>query len=993
MSEREFDPIAQPFVPGITRIEASAGTGKTYSISYLVLRLVVEEGLEIDQILTVTFTKAATEELKERIRRQLYKARQAYDQPPENDETLQRWIATRQDTVVEDKQRLTNALANIDQAGIFTIHSFCQRVLTEFPLESQQAFKLEVTDDLRDLKMQVVQDFWRQQVYELPPSRARLLKKTLSSPQALYDWLQAVGDDEVTLVPDPPADIDTLWQTYEQHAPRLTAWRQSVLPGLVKWRQQHQSVLVKAFDTALAAFDKDYGKFLDKTAFLNMVSKAKGKWTAKDQTLEEQRDQFWQAFQAEMQPPSDAYAALTEAEPLLEAGYKKACRAYYLKELKARQAQQGLIGFNDLVLNLANLLKDETQRPPIVNAMQSRYQAALIDEFQDTDADQWRIFKAFFATGAHYLYLIGDPKQAIYRFRGADIDTYLAAARSADVKLTLAHNWRSRPRLVEAVNALFSQVPQPFQMDGLAFHPVRPGLVDADVKPVEQCPFRAWEWPDPESKRSAEAQDALIQRNVCQDILQQLHSGQRRPGDFAVLVRSHSRAEATLNALGQLGIPAVVKSKQSVFQTEEANTLRRVMRAVLQPSRLQLAQEALSEPLFGLTAQAYFQVLQSDSAFLEQWMLSLSHAHDVWLDKGFMPAMMDFFERQDAFQTISRLPYAERRITNLLHCMEWLQQTVLDEVLTPIQTLHALENAMQEGSTEATELRLESDAKAVQVVTIHAAKGLQYPVVYCPDLYKPKKPNSRTKAHKVKINGHWQVSADAAGKEALKRLAEEDLQAEDLRLTYVALTRAEDACVVVMPPQLGGKKSDGSSLSRLLPDGVPAVETIAVETMALLDSEALQGYSASDGADLDFERLAEFSRRLDTRYRLTSFSRLSQARQDQVQEDARGKAEDEIALESEQEAADEMAAQMATQMATQSPQKTPLAMLPRGAHFGNLVHDLLEHSDFRALVTGPDETLVRVLCQKYGVTEMLASHPSAGRASEMNAQMQPKIDP
>lgn len=952
---QEFDPIAQRFVPGITCIEASAGTGKTYSIAYLVLRLVVEEGIPIDKILTVTFTKAATEELKERIRAKLYAARMAYD-TPSDDAQLMDWIHTRQGSREQDIVFLNKALVDIDLAGVFTIHGFCQRVLTEFPLESQQGFDLTMSDEADVLKEQIVQDFWRQYTYELTPEQALTFEQVGTSPQMLLDWLKEVGQSEVILLPAITAEWDAVWQIIETQSDKLNTWLKTYTKPLLNWFASNQEQFKADGVNVFENLSFEYIKLCSSASFVALLN---GKKFMKKggESGDERKAAFWAEFESMFEPPVFSAQVYQEALPSLEVSLKHALYKYYRAELKQRQDAQGVIGFDDLILRLSQILSEDGAHQDIKGAIQLRYKAALIDEFQDTDAEQWHIFHSLFGAGHHYLYLIGDPKQAIYKFRGADIDTYIEAVNTADIALTLGFNWRSAPNLVSATNVIFEQKDNPFGNEKLPFQAVQPGLTCKPEDTVIEKPLHFWLVADTEdgSKRNPHNEEALICNNVCLDILERLQSTDVLPQDVAILVRNNFIAKRYQQALSKLNIPAVVRTRDSVFRTDEAKSLYRILEALLQPNRLSLAKKALAEPMFSPTLESFVQANDGHNTELERWITSLYKASDIWHKNSLFAAMTYLFETQHAFVHLGRYQDVERRITNLRHILELLQEHVLDEALSPQQTLQALGRLMVGQSSDELELRLESDAQALQIVTIHSSKGLQYPIVYCPDLHKTNDRALNSSVYRVKRNGQWHANVNHEGRSILAEQMRDEVYNEDTRLIYVALTRAEHETIVVMPQSFAyplvqdDLAIEESNLRRLLPKGLPQSPHI---TSRVIDEQSLQEVEIYQPVTdvLDFARVESFTRSVDKRYRMTSFSGLSK---NANEETAKAKASDEDWVE------DEIVEEHDA--------------LPKGAHFGNLLHDVLELSDFAMLSRiGVDTDLVMQLVKKYGVFEMLS---------------------
>ena len=472
-----FDSARVQLRRGINLVEASAGTGKTYAIAMLVLRLVTEQAIPIDRLLVVTFTKAATSELRERIRRRLAEARDLLRGAAiETDQTLRDWAEGIIDRAVA-LDRLGLALCDIDCAAIFTIHGFCQRMLQEQALESGQLFQVELMPSTDLVRSQVVHDYWRQAMYDLEPLSCALLLQHFPTPAHLDETVKGMNGAIFAIEPASASVIEVsrrlaelfgqlqMWWT--SHGERIQAlfekaiaggwFKKALAEGFPQWWRQLTDFFAAG---GRVVPDLDW---LARSVLAEMLngSKLRG---------EERRQAFLLDWPLADPLPENWLAAAAELRLALRMALAERLRT----EVEARLCGQGAMSYNDLILSLAAALKGEGGER-LQSVLGERYAAALIDEFQDTDAAQWHIFSTLFGAGGHRLYLIGDPKQAIYRFRGADIHTYFAARERADHILTLDRNFRSHPHLVAAVNRLFaSDRPFAFPDEIMPYHPVHP---------------------------------------------------------------------------------------------------------------------------------------------------------------------------------------------------------------------------------------------------------------------------------------------------------------------------------------------------------------------------------------------------------------------------------------------------------------------------------------------------------------------------------------
>ena len=933
MSTAKFDVIEHQFEKGGTLIEASAGTGKTYSIAFLVLRMVVEQGLPIDSILVVTFTNAATAELQGRIRERLQEARDLLKSSPApcKDKRLDDWINLRRNRGIEevkqDLHRLNQALADVDQAQVSTIHSFCQRALSEFPLESQLSFNTELTKDVSPIQQQLVEDFWRQEIYPLSINHAKFVRQHFNKPTDLSKVLNKVHSPTTRLLPAVTTDLHTCLATLESLNAKLQPWiaatapmaRQHVEKGIAEaWfnKKQHNT-LNKTLD----------GFALDPLAFIDKLHSASLK--AHKPKAEE--------FIASVNAPKEDLQTFQQAQAELPFILQTQLIDHYFKEIANLTQAFGVMSFNDLVTQLANLIGSGNQQ--LINCLKHKYQAALIDEFQDTDADQWCIFNALFNGNDHYLYLIGDPKQAIYKFRGADIYAYLEAKATCRRHLTLDTNWRSTPAMVAAVNSIYEHCDNPFKMGAaMAFERVNAGK-DEDTYPQ---PFVCWQAPSSNQgiKWSAGALTNHIQSNVCAEITRLIVEQNMAPKDIAILVSSNPSAASYQKQLRQLGVAAVINAKQSVFDTTEARDLLWLLKAIETPNSQQAVKQAICASVFGFNGNQLNDLLNHQDEALESWFETFYLAHQLWLEKGFVSAVNSLMAFGKVIDSLCLDSGAERRLTNWQHLLELTQNQINQFQLSLNQAVLWLENQLQEDNAEEAELRLETDADALQIVTMHSSKGLQYKVVFCPELYKGPKANKTVSFHDD--NKKLVIDIGSADLAANKKLAAEESFAEVLRLAYVALTRAEEKCYLVMGEnnQLDASGYNKSAVCYLMSSGIPAAPEFA---LALMPFDPTTYTIEEQVQHAEQCQALAFNKYINNQFTLTSFSGLT-----------RNQHHDSRDLKDAETEADKN-------------NELVVSNLPKGPHFGNLVHDLYELSVFSDLVSGPDHDLLSKLIEKYGV--------------------------
>lgn len=985
LAEQHFDPIATELKQGINLLEASAGTGKTYAIAMLALRFVVEQDLAIDKLLIVTFTKAATKELKERVRARLVEAKQFLtgSQQGTVDTNIELWAEQliSQADISEELaiQRINKALLNIDQAGIFTIHGFCQRLLKEHALESGQMFDVELSDEVASVRQQMAEDFWRVQIYPRDAWDVALLCHEYSTPDAL---LASLGNltSGITVYPE-VADLDVCLTQLKSYA--LAAKNQLDKQGELL----AESVAAGHFKKPLT--DKFEGAYTALKLWLNATATADQyfnvskpevsyfKLFTSDNLDKEIRVAHKDKLDFDGSAFDDLYANLQQVSLIL----RRALAEKLQSELDIRLQQLNIMAHDSLISRTAEALS-ASGGDLLVQVIYAQYQVALIDEFQDTDQTQWHIFSRLFAAPEQYLYLIGDPKQAIYKFRGADIHTYLTAKEQAQQHYTLGNNWRSNPDLVQAINHFFSINSNPFFFAGLEFNAVSPGLTKENGGLTQHgqalAPLVVWQLAESDSSTgywSAGKAATEIKLAISNEILALLSDGfaiQKaeqaqavQPGDIAILVRTNAQAKLYQDCLKEAGIPAVLNSTASVFKSSTAKHLYQLMQALAQPSDMGLFKQALTLSWFAFDGQQLQQIL-NDEVQLGAWLSRFQEYHLLWQKKGFMPMMLQVLRQENIRVHLTQNQHAERQMTNLHHLVELTQQASLDEHLGIHKTLAWLRRAIAaETAADEQQLRLETDADAVKIVTMHRSKGLEYPIVFCPYLWNR---SDRLGKEKQLISCHAgeEMIADLGSVdfEAHRAIALEEELAEDLRVLYVALTRAKYRCYITWVNERSAKKPNQSALAYLLTKQDSFAELDFSEQQTALQQLAVdypenftyQLVAADNQLAGDYQNTAIFTdlvvrtkqRHLYSAWQMSSYTALSYLSQHDAPELPVDKAEEFESME---------------------PAIEPEALeLAKGAHTGNVLHDLLENIDFRTLAERVDISEQRdIACQRYGL--------------------------
>ncbi len=979
METNYFDPVQTELRKGVNLIEASAGTGKTYAIAMLVLRFVVEQDIAIEKLLVVTFTKAATEELKDRVRSRLAEARRALSGHTQNIDS--NVLDLLENLTIEPelvKQRLAVALLDIDQAGIFTIHGFCQRVLREHALESGQLFDAELTGDLAVIKQACADDFWRKQIYNRSVWEVAVLTADYKTPDALLASVNfiAAHDSVYPASQSLDATLSELQRLAELAKDKLDDGVSSLRDRFAD--EKFKASYTDIFELHFAALkDWLYGTTtqipsIDAFALLTknglMEALHGGKFRANQTQTGDQRKAD---YLAELAIDTSAFDALASAFKQITLIFRRTLLDSLREDLDKRLQQLNVLSFDDLITRLVEALQSD-KGALLTSELQQRFEVALIDEFQDTDDSQWFIFSSLFAAPSQYLYLIGDPKQAIYKFRGADIYSYLGAQKQAEHQFTLGKNWRSHPRLVDAVNALF-QRDQAFLLDDLEFKNVKPAKStdDGELHQTGQAvaPMVLWQLPESDSKtghwtagKAAEGiRNAVIKEVV--DLLTNDYSLQPadralQPKDIAILVRTNAQAREYQAALRGASVPSVLNSTESVFASQEAADLHALLQAVAHPGDTALLKQALTLDWFGLEGQTLYQLINNETA-LDAWMSRFLGYYQDWQQKGLMAMMQHLLAQEKIRQHLSKTVMAERQLTNLHHLIELVQQAAVDEHLGINKTLDWLRTAITKASSaEDQQLRLESDDDAVKIVTMHRSKGLEYSIVFCPYLWQR---SDRLNSEKLLIKCHEndRMIVDL-GSEDFERHREQALKeelAEDLRVFYVAVTRAKYRCYIAWANVRSQDTPNDSAMAWLLEFAVAdfsgqqarlqAFQKEAENTFEyrLLEEpvEITGGYQKASVQAAFLAR--KLKRSLYTSWQMSSYTALSA-----------------LSLHDAPELPEDKAGERQLE-----PEKSKID-LPRGAHTGNVVHDLLENNAFIDLAQRKDISAQRdKACQRYGL--------------------------
>jgi exodeoxyribonuclease V beta subunit len=850
--------IRDPLPSGTTLLEASAGTGKTWTVGALVTRYIAEGHATLDELLIITFGRAASRELRERVREQLVEAELRLGDPAEaakhGNELIRLLAEGDAATVAERRVRLGTALADFDGATIATTHQFCQIVLRSLGTAGDADAGAELVESLDDVLVEVVDDLYLaryRHAAAVPFSRA----------QALDLARRAVNDPQARIIPDEP------------------------------------------------------------------------------------------------DPETEAFHRVS---------FARDARA----ELDRRKRALGLLSYDDLLSRLASALEGDAA--PARDQMRRRWRIVLVDEFQDTDPVQWDVLNRAF-TGASTLILIGDPKQAIYAFRGGDVVTYLAAADTAPHRATLSTSWRSDAPLVDALRVTLGGAA--LGDPRIVVHPVEaaqstsrlagaPSGAPFRLRVLTRDDFGARKFVAAAAARDRVAGDLAI------DIGALVAGGttfEGRPleaGDVAVLVATGRQAEQVQRALAEHGIASVLAGGSNVFASPAGDAWLTLLEAMDRPQSSPRVRAAALTDFFG---HAPADLVAEGDDLTDRVATRIRDLADLLRDRGIAAVFEATSGHGELARRVLERPDGRRRMTDLRHIAQTMQEVVQRDRLglaALLGWLRAQRDSSTAGAVERTR-RLDSDAAAVQVVTVHASKGLQWPVVYLPFLYDRWIPDD----NELRLHDGTERVIDLGGRggstfrASTAQAALED-SSEQLRLLYVAATRAQSQVVAWWVPTTNAKNA---GLHRVLFGRRPEQATVPDVWEPPSDADALrilEQWQQLGGPTVErvtarsapvraaqepAERLAvrTFGREVDATWRRTSYTGLTR---DDYDAHAVGTEAPDIGKDDEEDGLEAAAAGGLRTSTDEAGVLSPMAELPTGAAFGSLVHGVLEQVD----VTGGD---------------------------------------
>lgn len=957
---------------GFSLVEASAGTGKTYNITSLYVRAIVEKKLTPSNILVLTYTEAATAELKSRIRGRI---KDCIDYLNEGKGEVDDFISELKNQANDEYiSRLKSALFSFDEASIFTIHGFCQKLLREENLAFGVQSDFEIIQDTSELIQDVVDAYWRKVVKDYSGTKLGegLLEFLMSekiNPDELKSVIkQIIAKPYANLLPE--HNLDSKVQAKIKSIQRLNEALRNQWE--IDKEELHDVIYSNKLKKGTYKPDEldDIWKDLELWIFSDAIH-----FNGFNKIENFGAEKIHRTVYTGKEVETPLFCDLID-EFLEEIGELNEIKANFMQQaiseikinIESQKEKKNGLSFDDLLQKVEANLDQK-----LADKISAQYPVALVDEFQDTDPIQYSIFKKIYKNQEAALFMIGDPKQAIYSFRGADLFTYFEATTDVpkEQRYSLNNNYRSNEALINAVNNVFSRHEQPFVFDEPQFR-----NADFPEGKKEKILILSGDKQPPLTFIDCNLEELnadLARENISEYVagqIQKLLTGEYsiedkpvEPKDISVLVRKKREAGLIQETLQRFGIKSIARSNESIFKTRECEDLKILLKAVIDHSNSSLVRAALIGSLIGYTSNDILKVMDNES----KWAGTINVfrlAYEKWDKYGLLDAINELDQFFNIQENLSKLTNAERRITNLTHLKELINEYESKNRATPYKVIRYLNQKMQSSSTPSDEeiIRLESDSDLVNITTLHSSKGLEYPIVFIPFLWdnfdsKSNKGYSIVEFHddenKLQIDIAPEKSDDA------HNIAHREALADAIRLNYVALTRAEAACFIPFGMYKEVSKSSLSAMisgsQSFLNNSLKKDEKEAqfyTDLKALDDSklirvldstEILNQSSSSSGSENQKDLFSsknyhakEFGRTdINEFSRLVSFSSLTSSKTEQ----APVKDYDQL------EFIDTKAPDEAEEL-----QDLSVFSFPKGSSTGNLLHNIYEYIDFKDVI-------------------------------------------
>ncbi len=842
-----FDVKSVP-LKGRNLVEASAGTGKTYSIGMLVLRMIIEKKIPIENQLVVTFTKFAVAELQERIRLFVKEAYNAALGRPCKDATIQTIVSDVEDKTAL-KDRLRAALLMLDEAPIMTIHGFSQQMLNEFSFETGQAFQLELQSNVDDFIERVINKFWRKEVSLLPENVFEI-----SDFEKIRKYLKTVFQKALggqTFIGNAEIEDNLNAIEYANTVLQLKEEKIKFQEEISNYHTANKATIIEEIHIAKTHAIKALAPLIDdEEAMFSKVYISK---------TEKNTPKYYDKLQGEYWDKIDEYIALESdikaKQALLIDVLLLIAQGNYLSVLQDSIEQSNVLTFDAMILNLHQVLVKENNEK-LKSLIQAKYKVAFIDEFQDTDIIQFQLFaKLFIDTqkdSESILFLIGDPKQSIYAFRGADVDSYLAASKTVDQVYSMNTNFRSSESMVQATNNLYEAAGNAAfsynDIETIAYHQVAAQHKERKFLkhglPIEDTlVFAPHNNADNGLQGLADTIAALLNPENEYTLQANVDSIPRaiKPEDIAILVRKGDEGATAKKLLQKYNIPSVTVNDAKVLASQEAEELVLLLQAMIQPT------------INNVKSALYLSFLNTLKLDIDNQLINLSRIDDVQLlalfetyhelvlenrvYQAFMKLVSDFSVEQYFAQNVGQ----QRVLSNIFQIVELLHQQQYKKSLNAEELLVWLKQSIK-AETEGDEyiMQIESDENAVNILTLHKSKGLEYPIVFIWGIHSEIKIQGE-RFYKLKSEGEQQVfklGIDISTEEEydIRKTESEELK----RLIYVGITRAAYRCYIFYSTHDLDKKVL-SDFTKIIPEHSGIIANYVLEEQATnYQSEHLQ---------------------------------------------------------------------------------------------------------------------------------------------------------
>tara|TARA_R110002124_G_scaffold286453_1_gene467393 strand:- start:5917 stop:9438 length:3522 start_codon:yes stop_codon:yes gene_type:complete len=965
---KTLDVFNAPF-KGFSLVEASAGTGKTFNITSLYIRAIIEQNYVPSNILVLTYTEAATSELKFRLRKRIKESIGCLNGSFDQNDTFLQELKKRsnQDSI----KLLKNALFSFDEAAVFTIHGFCQKLLREESLSFGVQTDFEIIQDTTELIQDSVDAYWRKVVKEYSDTKmGQGLLGFLIDEKITTDTLKSITEKIIAkpyanLLPD--NELSTKVEAKKKRVKELNEHL------AYQWEEDSQRLHQTIFSGNLYknSYKPDTFKEIWKV-LENWVLSSKIHFKGFDKLENFGREKIEKSTLKDKEVEVPVFCDLVD-EFLSEITDLDIIKADFIlksieqisENITEQKEKKNALSFDDLLQKVeSNLDEDLTKK------IAKQYPLALVDEFQDTDPIQYSIFNQIYKNKEAAMFMIGDPKQAIYSFRGADLFTYFEATEDVleEHQYSLNNNYRSNKKLISAVNSIYSRHSKPFVFDQPLFREVQ-FPENGNSKRL----FRSGKEEHPLSIFDCNIDNAnkdVSKDAVCEYVATQIkrllngdytiEEKEVESKDISVLVRTKTEANLIQNTLQKHGIKSIARSNESVFKTLECSELKLILKAVIDHSNSDLIRAALITSFIGFNSVDVLDLLENESKWGEIVQV-FSAAEEQWNKYGVSPGLNVLEEFFGIRERLSTLPSAERRITNLDHVQEILIEYEIKHRVAPSALIRFINQKINSSSLPSDEelIRLESDSDLVTINTLHSSKGLEYPIVFIPFLWDNfEKKNNKSYSILEYHDTSNILQIDVAPKNNVegRESAQSELLADALRLSYVALTRAEAACFIPFVAHkeitnssllamisgadalLNGKKNQDAKLDEFYSylteldtkGGISFLRSSEIqETSSAKSSESTQKelFDSINYALKEFERhdLHEFSR-IVSFSSLTSSKEMNETVKDYDQLEFSSSSKNDI-----NELVDELTKYT----------------FPKGSITGNLLHNIFEHLDFQ----------------------------------------------